>query len=449
MRLRRLFYDYSERINHRDTLKILSEMKSHDQYTRCELDQYINKKIWFLLNDSYENVPFYRDNFDNLKLPKYVDEATDVLNEWPVIKRNDFQKSAFKFVSYIVNRSDLRRLKSGGSTGNPVFTYQIPHIAEMGRASKLRARSWYGISEVPKIFMLWGSSGGFDGSLSGKIKNKIRLVSYKFTGIYHYSAYNLGPKEIKSCIDELQKCNPELVYAYTSSIYNVAQYILKNKIKIKLPELKLINVTAEPLYKFQKITLENAFKVSVQNGYGAGEVTNIAFSCPEGGFHLVEDNTYVELLDDNNVRSVEGRVVVTALHSVGTPIIRYEIGDLARFNKKSCYCDLPYKLLENVNGRQHDEIKLPSGAIIHGELFTHSIEQIKGINRFQVLQVKPAEFNILLESDNTVDIEYNKQIQKLKEKINEPITVTVNIVDEIENDPSAKFRWIKSLVKND
>ncbi len=447
MNTRHFIFTAAERLKGRKTLLCLREMLKHDSYKREELENYRNEKLKDLLEDSVQNVPFY-SQFGKLPIPKYPDEVLDVIKKWPIIRRQHFQENAKLFISRKVKKSSVYKARTGGSTGEPVYTYKHPHLDEMGRASKIRARKWYGVSNVPRIFMIWGSSGSFDSTFKGKIQTLAREVRYSLNGIKRVSAYGLDGRNIKRCVEELKQFQPELIYSYTTPIYLVAAYLVENDTKLLNPNLKLVNTTAEPLHEFQRKTIEKAFGVPVQNGYGAAEVTNIAFSCPSGGMHVVEDNVFVELLNDNNERDVFGRVLVTALHSIGAPIIRYEIGDIAAWRNGYCSCSLPYKMLEKIEGRVHDLIKLGSGKIIHGELFTHAFEHINGLRKFQVIQRDKNKFDIIFQTVDGTHIEYNRQINKLQKEIGEPVELNVQFVDHIETDPSAKFRWVRSDVNS-
>ena len=69
--------------------------------------------------------------------------------------------------------------------------------------------------------------------------------------------------------------------------------------------------------------------------YSTAEVGQIAFQCPRADhLHPLQILNYVEILNKNDLPCAQGevgRVVITALGSFGMPLIRYEIGDTARW----------------------------------------------------------------------------------------------------------------------
>ena len=55
-----------------------------------------------------------------------------------------------------------------------------------------------------------------------------------------------------------------------------------------------------------------------------------------------------------------GRVVITVLHNLAMPLIRYEIGDYAAFGGE-CTCGRGLPVLERIVGRARNMLRLPDG----------------------------------------------------------------------------------------
>lgn len=82
----------------------------------------------------------------------------------------------------------------------------------------------------------------------------------------------------------------------------------------------------------------------------------MAAQCPEGRYHLMEDVTYLEILDTETGQPTTGigEVVGTELHNEAMPFIRYRQGDLARISLDQCPCGRPGRLLADLAGRAND-----------------------------------------------------------------------------------------------
>jgi phenylacetate-CoA ligase len=72
----------------------------------------------------------------------------------------------------------------------------------------------------------------------------------------------------------------------------------------------------------------------------------------------------LEVLNDRDepcAKGETGRVVITLLHNLFSPLIRYDLGDYAVVGGQ-CSCGRNYPLLERVLGRQRNMIRHPDGS---------------------------------------------------------------------------------------
>jgi len=91
----------------------------------------------------------------------------------------------------------------------------------------------------------------------------------------------------------------------------------------------------------------------------------VGIECEHGGLHQAAESVMVE------TRPVEdGRVelLLTDLHNVTQPVIRYGIGDLMAPREGACACGRGLPLLGRVFGRAGDTLTLPDGRRINANL---------------------------------------------------------------------------------
>ena len=103
--------------------------------------------------------------------------------------------------------------------------------------------------------------------------------------------------------------------------------------------------------------------VPVRATYSSEEVGPIAFACESyaGHFHVATSNVTVEVIDTYHIDGVRlGRVLVTGLHSYATPIIRYDLGDLASL-REDCPCGHKGPTIDNLYGRLSSVLKHRDG----------------------------------------------------------------------------------------
>jgi phenylacetate-CoA ligase len=100
--------------------------------------------------------------------------------------------------------------------------------------------------------------------------------------------------------------------------------------------------------------------------YGATETGSLAAECPKHRLHLAEDLTVVEGVDGENRPVPPGiasdKLLVTVLFRRTQPLIRYEISDRIVFSASGCDCGLPWRVLERVEGRAEEVLRLPATA---------------------------------------------------------------------------------------
>ena len=199
-----------------------------------------------------------------------------------------------------------------------------------------------------------------------------------------------------------------------------AKYLQKKNIVLSdvCPSLKACVVTAEMLFKEDKILLEKQFGIPIINEYGASELGLIAFENPEGEWLVNMKTLFVEILDENNTvlpYGQEGRIVITSLFNKAHPFIRYDIGDIGILDEKST---LQKPILKKLIGRTNDVAVLPSGKKAAGLTFyyiTKSIIEDDGnVKEFVIKQTKIDSFEIKYVSETELTLD---QIQKIEKAI--------------------------------
>ena len=194
---------------------------------------------------------------------------------------------------------------------------------------------------------------------------------------------------------------------------SVAELLCMVKAQYELPEissLRYIEMTGEELTDKLRERLRDAFHCQVANQYGANEVNSIAYECPKGHLHCMEDNVKVEILDDEG-NAVEdgttGNIYVTTLHNHAMPFNHYGIGDVGRLEKNTCDCGHKGKILHLESGRKATWVQLEDGSRITPYVFVRAIDCLNVqydncIWQFQIIQEDFDRFTIHLVVDEKI-----------------------------------------------
>ena len=140
-----------------------------------------------------------------------------------------------------------------------------------------------------------------------------------------------------------------------------------------------------------------AFGCSTGDMYGAHEVAGIAAECARGSLHVNEEVVHVEVLRRDGTPASEGElgeVVVTSLHNVELPLLRYRLGDAACFVGGLCECGRTLRRLDIDLGHLEEMVLRPDGSLMHPRMFRTLYEDHFGarLRAFHTVQVEPRGF---------------------------------------------------------
>jgi len=431
-----LFPLYESFLRRRNTLKYLDDVERVLTLSREEVEQIQFDKLKRLLEHAYNNVPYYRQTWDKLHISFDDIKSVSDLEKLPVltkdIVRNNYE--ALRAKNYI---GKSFKKATGGSTGQP-FAYEYNYDSHKQReAIAMRGYGMAGANLGVKTWQLWGQDLVQPTWFKG-LKNDLFHAFYNRKIV---NSFDMNENNIDSYVADYQSFKPDAIVSYTSPLYQLAQYIVSQKIKVHNP--KTILTGAEPLYDFQRQIIEQAFGAKVKNTYGCREVMLIASEIDgHEGLFVNDDHLVVEIVNDEatNVVDITGRVLLTDLSNFAMPLIRYENGDQAIKSSNQNESN-PLSVLSSIEGRKLDVIKTPCGKLLPGEFFPHLLKDFDGIVRFQVVQevIDKLEIKIIRDDKYSLDSE---QVLKdiIRSNLGEDIELFINYVDDIPLTQSGKYR---------
>ncbi len=242
----------------------------------------------------------------------------------------------------------------------------------------------------------------------------------------------------------LDRFGPAKLYGYASALYLLARYLESRGRRPARPP-RAVFTTAEPLFDFQRATIERAFGCPVAQEYGARDAGLIAHECPRGGLHVPAEGVHVEVLGDRG--DGVGEITVTLFDSPSFPIVRYRTGDLGRLDPGPCPCGRTLPRLASVEGRQTDFLVTPDGRCLHALSVIYVLREAPRVAEFAVRQdaldhvvasVVPAPG---FSAADRAAIETG-----LRAVLGPQVEVEVATVPSLARTPSGKFRYVVSTV---
>lgn len=327
--------------------------------------------------------PYYRDAWSHQGLGPQRLRSLDDFRAWPVIDREVVRQNRLTMRAQ-APRLRLYAKSTGGSSGVPLHFDLDAGSDDWRTAAWHRGYGWAGAAPGTKQFYLWGVPLG-DRPLWRRWKD---ALYNRFHRRLVVSSFALRDGMVPQVLEQLNRYRPDVIVAYTNPLYFFAR-AMREAGQVPFAPRSLV-VGAEKLHAFQRQLIEDVFRAPVFETYGSREVMLIGAECDRHeGLHLTAEVLLVEVLDAlGNPTPVgeEGDVVVTDLHNLGMPFIRYRNGDRAVAGWAQCGCGRGLPLLRGVVGRRLDVLDTPDGRRLPGEFFPHLLKDYPEIRRFQVTQ---------------------------------------------------------------
>ena len=210
-----------------------------------------------------------------------------------------------------------------------------------------------------------------------------------------------------------------------------------------IPGLQAIQTFAETLTPATEARIRSALGVPVRNLYSCTEAGYVASPCPDApGLHVHAENVLLEILDERGdpcPPGQAGRVVLTPLHNLLTPLLRYEIMDDA-VPGPSCSCGRGLPVLLRVEGKRRPLFHLADGRRKSPVWLIEALRNLGGIRQQQLVQkgVDHLLIRVVPASDWTSG-HANRIRQFAHDFFGYPLMVDVQIQDRMELPPGGKL----------
>ena len=351
-----------------------------------------DRRVREIIGYASRHVPHYR------KLdPEAIRGAAD-LAQLPLISRKDLLENRAAFRSEAVREADGLVIRTSGSTGEPLDVLHDRRSALQNIAYSERERA-------------------VDMALLGK--KHYRALAFEYSlgtllvvrAFYDAAAYRprrpgfaFVPSEepLGRALEALRDVRPDVVVGTGAWLEVVFRAVASSGRATPLPALVVYGGSG--MSPECRALIEDDLGVPVLSRYNAGESLKIGYTCEErDGFHLHEDLCLVELVDPDGAPVAEGErgsVVISNLVNRGTVLLRYQLGDHGRITSAPCACGRPSRRLVELEGKKNVILRLPDGTAVHSRTLWGVIKHVEGVRRFQIVQRKPARYELRLVTDD-------------------------------------------------
>lgn len=389
------------------------------------------KKLQFdrlkaVVKKTYENVPYYRKRFDELKVkPEDIETLKDI-SKLPFTAKADLREG-YPFGMFAVPFQEIVEIHtSSGTTGKPVVAGYTKKDIEVWGEVMARALTMVGAAKDDIIQNGYGY-GLFTGGIG-----------------VHYGAQRIGATVVpisagntKRQIEVMLDFGSTIITCTPSYALHLAEVAAEQGITAKDLKLKSGCFGAEVWTEKMRDAIESKFNLVALNIYGLTELIGpgVAQECEEkSGLHISEDHFYPEIVSIDTLEPLpegeKGELVLTSLTRDGMPMIRFRTRDITSLRRGVCKCGRTLVKMERITGRSDDMLKI-RGVLIFPSQIEKALLEIKGIEpHYQIIITRPHhldELEVQVETSKEIFSDEIRHIEVMKKKIENHIEKSIGL----------------------
>ncbi|WP_068312989.1 phenylacetate--CoA ligase PaaK [Polycladidibacter hongkongensis] len=323
------------------------EIASRDEISALQLERM--KKT---LKHAYDNVPFYKQRFDEAGV--HPDDLTSLkdLAKFPFTYKQDLRNN-YPFGLFAVPREQIARLHgSSGTTGKPTVVGYTKNDLDVWATVVARSLRASGTRPGDIVHNAYGY-GLFTGGLGAHAgAEKLGCTVVPVSG-------GMTSRQVLL----IEDFKPTTIMVTPSYMLNILEEYQREGLDPRKSSLQVGVFGAEPWTNAMRKEVEDAFDMHAVDIYGLSEVIGpgVANECVEtkDGLHIWEDHFYPEIINPETGEVCEegelGELVFTSLTKEALPIIRYRTRDLTRLLPGTARS---MRRMEKITGRSDDMIIL-------------------------------------------------------------------------------------------
>lgn len=406
-------------------------------WSEDRLRNYQEEQLRELIEHAYQNVPYYRDLFDNQGLSISDIQTVDDLSKLPRLRKDDIRQNYQRLQAQNVDDAIVNH--TSGSTGEPFSFKESSNIEQVERAFINRAFTTHGTDLYHDKTVWLRSYSPQEGEPIYKYEPHL--------GILFLSPFHLSPDRLDEYVELINSFGASTLVGYPSSVYIFAT-LLKDS-NLSLDHIEVVHTGSENFLPEWRDRVESILGVPTKDHYGMAEKVGLFHQCSESyKYHENLEYGVVEIVDRDDGT---GQIVGTSLWNYAMPLIRYEMGDKATVNEGSTTCDCGRGLpltVEQFEGRTDDILRTPDGRLLPAVNFYTLMYDVEGVEMFKIVQTTVDRVEIRLVVLDSFDESNEMELRSgLNQRLGDNVDIHIQYTDIIERDPdSGKIRCVESRI---
>lgn len=374
---------------------------------------------------AYENIPFYRNKFDEMGLQPQDIHSIDDIHKLPFTVKTDL-RDHYPFGLFAVPQSELVRIHaSSGTTGKPTVVGYTAHDIQVWADGAARAIAAAGGTRDDIIHVAYGY-GLFTGGLG-----------------LHYGAERLGATALpvssgntKRQIQLLQDFGSNILCCTPSYAMFIGETVRNMGIDPKTLKVRAGIFGAEPWTEPMRREVERLLDIKAHDIYGLSEIAGpgVAYDCEmQSGMHINEDYFYPEVIDPDTLQPVPdgeyGELVFTCIGKEALPLLRYRTRDICALMRTPCSCGRTTIRMTKPRGRS-DDMLIIRGVNVFPSQVEHVLLELGMEPNYQILVNRKNnldDMEVQVEMGEQMFSDTVKNLEAVEKKMESALQSTLNI----------------------
>ena len=387
-----------------------------------------------LIAHARKSVPWYRERLAHTASAPLT---LDRFHELPILSRADLldHRQELKSSETLPGHRTVREANSSGSTGRQVTVEIDSASAAVTRVIALRDHAWHGRELTCKAAGIRAIVSGASAPLGRHVP---RWAPSPRSGPLALLDVHTP---VRAQLEWIEREAPAYLATYASNAAALVE--AGERHGVSLPSLRELGTFGEVLPDGLRDAAMRVWNVPVVDSYSCVELGYLALQCPKGTtYHVQSESVLLELLRDDATPCAPGevwRVVVTALHAVVMPLIRYETGDYAMAGEP-CRCGRRLPVIERILGRARNMMVLPAGDVLWPRYASNILGKLFPLRQFRLVQTSLRELVLEIVPARPLSVDEERGLKSLVvETLGHPFELELRTVDDIPRSPSGKF----------
>lgn len=385
-----------------------SGLQLSERLTAGEQEQLQSQALAALVAHHQRHTPSFAARLRRAKLAAADINTVDGLTRLPPLTRREIQDLGASFFSRTVpaDHQPVGTNMTSGSTGEPVTVRKSAQCRLYWAANTARDHRWNGrdvgarmVSIRPSIPVRKEADWGFPMALLGRTGPALGLP------------FNM---DLTDHVREIDAFAPQTLLVFPNLLAGLLdEWERRGRAPESLRHFKTVGETVSDHLRARELAICG---LGIEDSYSSQECGVIATQCGGGGlYHVMTESVIAEVLDGENnpcLPGQSGRLVVTELRNFASPIIRYEIGDIA-VRGGSCDCGMQSPTLQFIMGRNRNLLVRPDGSRRYPLAGFQEFHKVAPVLQFRFIQHSVEEIEFIVHTSKSLTADQEAAFAKI------------------------------------